>query len=844
MIPWKFCCNNILLRRTRTLLTILSIAGGVAAVVAVLQATAATRSQLDSLHQKLASRVALEIVAADGGAFSEIEDENADDLPPLAQLPGVRAAVSTFRAFTKIVANGEEVRGIALGVDPNQYRFVRDFKITSGRIYADPSEVCVAASVADRMGLKVGDDIRLQSRGLPWPVSRSVVGILEPQGVAALEETASIFLPLTAAARLGRAAGKVTAVQIVLEPKVEPATVATAIKARLPRTLMLTKPASAADMSQPTEALINVSLNVAAALSVVAAIFIVVNTFQISVAERQRQLALLRIVGATTEQIRATMYREALLLGAAGTIVGILLGIAGSTLLAQGVDDVFGYKMPFVAMRLHAILGGVVFGPLVTLVSVWYPARTACDAAPLSILRSATAPRRGIPLRIAVGMGFTALLVSLLMFASASLGILSMWTSIVGIALVLVAGVLFLPTLIRPGSFLLYGPIRRLFPVEAQLGRRQILDNFGRSSLTIAVLFVVTATSTSIGNTTLSVTRDVQLWLDRTITSDFLLRASRPRVDMSETEPVPDDFEARLAAIPGIAAIDRVTFSLITVNGTSATLLVREFPGYESLPMDLREGDPPRVRENLLAGEAVLGTVLAHKLGSKPGDAVRIEASGVSHSVKVTGIAQEYTAGGLMVTMDREAAQRLFLIQQTHVYMIRSDQAATADVGAALRSACRERGLIFQSLSDCRQLVSDMVASVTNRLWLILTLALVIAGFAIVNTLTMNVIEQTRCLGVLRVVGMSRLQVFRMFLFQAFVLGLLALVPGTIMGVVMAFLISISFRGVADHEVAFGINQTLLGGYLIIGLLLSLLAAALPAIRAGRLKPLEAIHEE
>lgn len=132
-----------------------------------------------------------------------------------------------------------------------------------------------------------------------------------------------------------------------------------------------------------------------------------------------------------------------------------------------------------------------------------------------------------------------------------------------------------------------------------------------------------------------------------------------------------------------------------------------------------------------------------------------------------------------------------------------------------------------------------MISGLTDRLWMILILALVIAGFAIVNTLTMNVIEQTRHLGVLRVVGMSRLQVFRMFLLQALVLGLLALLPGAMVGVLMAFLIAVSFRGVADHGVEFDVDPTLVDGYL-----LALLAAALPAIRAGRLKALEAIHEE
>jgi len=419
-----------------------------------------------------------------------------------------------------------------------------------------------------------------------------------------------------------------------------------------------------------------------------------------------------------------------------------------------------------------------------------------------------------------------------------------MWTSIAGIALVQVAGLAVLPAVIRPSSTLLYGVIGRLFAIEAQLGQRQLLDNFGRTSLTTAVLFVVSATSISIGNTTLLLTKDVQSWLDRTLTADFLLRASRPRVDMSESDPIAEEIESQISSIPGIAFVDRLSFSIATINGTTATLMVRQFPDYATLPIDLLEGEPAQIREKLLAGEAVIGSVLANRIGSKPGDFVRIETSDISHSVRVAGIAREYTAGGLMIIMDRAAAQLVYPIQPAQVFGIRTHEAAAADVGSQLRALSREQGLIFQSLADLRNLVRGMISGLTNRLWMILILALVIAGFATVNTLTMNVIEQTRQLGVLRVVGMSRLQVFRMFLLQALVLALVALLPGAMVGVLMAFLITVSFRGVADHGVEFDVDPTLVGGYLMCGILLSLVAAALPAIRAGRLKPLEAIHEE
>ena len=338
----------------------------------------------------------------------------------------------------------------------------------------------------------------------------------------------------------------------------------------------MTHSTSSADLSRPTEAIITVGLNAAAALSVVAAIFIVVNTFQISVAERQRQLALLRIVGATVDQIRSSMYREALLLGSIGTVVGIFAGIIGSRFMAKGMGDIFGFTSTGTPpIRLHAVLAGIVFGPLVTTVSVWFPARTACEAAPLAVLRSAVAPRRGFPLRASLLAGFCVLCVAALMFVFSYLEIAE-WTTIAGLALIVIAGIFCLPSIIRPVSACLFGIIRQLYPVEAQLGQQQLLDNFGRTSLTIAVLFVVSATSVSIGNTSLMITGDVQSWLDRTLTADFLLRASRPRVDMSEASSLPDDLEEQLGSIAGIESIDRVSFSVASVNGTTATLMVRE----------------------------------------------------------------------------------------------------------------------------------------------------------------------------------------------------------------------------------------------------------------------------
>jgi putative ABC transport system permease protein len=839
LIPWAFFCNNLKLRPLRTMLTILSVAGAVAAVVSVLQATAATQIQLHSIRTTFDSTVAMEVVAADTSPFSP------DDFPELAKQPGVAAVVPVFRVFTKVVAGRKDVRCLTTGTDLQQYRAIREFTLLSGRMAENPGEASLEASVADHLEVQPGAEIRIGARGLPWMLTMKVVGIYKLSAADSVDEISAIMTTLADASRLGRAPRKVNALQIVLQNKDEEVDVAERIRASLPRHLIVTKSASAGDLSRPTQAMIGVGLNVAALLSFVAAVFIVFNSFQMSVAERQRQLALMRIVGATVEQVRASLYREAAFLGCIGTVLGILPGIMASNSLTHSMQEVMGFRnMLPVATQPHAILAGLLFGPLVTLLSVWYPARAACDMEPLAALKMTIPKRQHFSRTVAAVAGIGSLLFAVLLFLMTYSGIYADIACILAIAAVEVGGACLLPELIRPSLWIYYRLVSGFFPVEAQLGHRQLIENFDRTALTVAVLFVVSAASVSVGNTTTSLTGNIQSWMERTVTADYLLFASRPTVEMSDAEPLPKELASRIESIPGIRMTNEVTFSLASANGTACVLAVQAFDGYETLPIDLIEGVAADLPQRLRSGEALLGSVLANLLHVKPRDTVSVEVSGAKHVIKIAGIVRDYKAGGLMLEMDSIAARERFPLPSAQVYGIRADNSARSAVGEELKAVAREYGLIFQSLSDLQELVHNLVAGITNRLFLILILALVIAAFAIVNSQTMNVIEQTRHLGMLRVVGMLQSQAFRMFLFQSLILGMLGIVPGMMIGVVMSFLTILSFQGVTDHGVEFVVDVRLLAAYLVCGLLLSLSAAALPAIRAARLKPLEAIHEE
>ncbi|MBL8815024.1 MAG: FtsX-like permease family protein [Planctomyces sp.] len=838
MIPLRLIVSGLVQRPLRSILTVLSVVSAVASVVAVAQAMLATKQQMADFHNAVASRVSFEIVAIEGGEF----DPNT--VPDLKGVKGVASVVPVCTVFTSVSFGERQVRVVGTGIEPELLDDLRDVRLAAGRYYEVAAEACLEKSVADRLGVVVGDKVTIRTRGVPLAASRTVVGIIEFPGLGILEEHGSVFLRSEEAARLNRTKGMASSVYVVVSDSAQEASVRSAVLSLLPSDLVIADKVSPAEIIGPTEVLVDVSLNIVALLSVVAAIFIVVNTFQISVRERQPLFALLRVIGATQGQIRSAMVLEALVFGVVGTVFGIIAGMIGGNLIAGAMKNLYSLPMPVPSTSLVPIAMGVVFGPLVTLISVWYPSRIACGIPPLSIMRALPEVRRGLAVKQLSMAGVVVLAGAVAMLLIARTLRLSSVVSVPGIVGLQIAALLLLPALIRPGVQVVYRVFERFCPVESLLGYQQIVDNFGRSSLTTAVMFIVTAASISIGNSILYVTHDIQTWVDSTVSSDFLLRASRPQIDMSAAEHVPDEVRERLSVFNGLADVDQVSFSLVTVREFTATMAIREFRKYEYLPLSLIEGGNSEVRDGMMNGDVVIGTVLASKLGVHQGDSIRIRMGSIEHEFRIAGVAREYTAGGLMIMIDRAMAMELFPVDSTHVYLIRAQVGKKSETQAIAQKLAAEEGLIFQSLADIRELIQRMVAGITNGLWLILMLSFLIAAFAIVNTLTMNVIEQTRYLGMLRVIGIARGQVFRMFLMQAIALAVVAIIPGVLIGIGMSWTTSVAFEGVSDHAVQFRLDSRLVMGYPIAALTLAVLAASLPSFRAGRLRPLEAVHAD
>jgi putative ABC transport system permease protein len=365
------------------------------------------------------------------------------------------------------------------------------------------------------------------------------------------------------------------------------------------------------------------------------------------------------------------------------------------------------------------------------------------------------------------------------------------------------------------------------------------------------VLYIAVMTGIGLGTMIINNVDDVKKWYQRTlIAGDFTVRVMLPGSQPGLTAEMPDWKQLRDELeheVRGIESLDTIGFLNAQAAGHAIVVVAREFADKEALPLDLYQGWAEEVADALRRGEVVVGTVLAQRSGLKVGDFIEFQTKEGPKKARIAALAVDYLVGGYIVYMRRELASRLFRNDAVNAFAVRAvpdNQVPRAEVEAALRRFANERGLMLHSYAELNQMLDHVLAGVVGSLWGVLVLGFVVAAFGVANTLTMNVLEQTRELALLRVVAMTRRQVRKMILAQAAMIGLVGLGLGTIAGVVTAYSISASMMPLLGYPVDFILHGPLLVGCFLMGLLLVLAAAWLPAERAARLDLLIALQYE
>jgi putative ABC transport system permease protein len=852
MVLWKFTFREIKSRPGRAILTLLSIVISVAAVVAVTVSKNTTHQAYKDMYESVSGRAAFE-VAADQDRFFD---------PRIAKLiertDGVKKVVPLIQLNRRLTFGDKKIFAKVMGVDPAHNDLLQDYDLKQGEFFPkqESSEEQVEQEVAmmevgfaNAMGIKVGDKIKLLvDKGRSIQGTFTVSGLLAPRGTSIFDKVGVVFLPLDTASvyysNYPRGGG-INMANIELKNGADERKVQSQIAALLPAGMQIRTPTARMQMSQDTLKNAEQGLAFAFGLNIVLAIFMIFNTFLMNLGERRRQLSILRAIGTTKKQIMRMLILEGFAMGVTGTALGALLGVLGANLLTAGMMKIYSSSIPPLQITPGPFLLAGALGPIMSLIGVIVPAYMAGKITPLEGMRPMIAENNK---HIHSSYVITAVIVFVTtgsLLAGSIMGYLPL-ALLPSFGVIFTAAIVMLvPIVLKSLSKFTASVLYPLFHVEGQLASRQILRRRARATLTIGILYIAVSMAVSLGITLVNNINDVRTWFDKTMQADFVVRATTGDMASGTALQMPESLVNDIRNIDGVKNVDSLrNIYDVKADNQQVLLLIRGFTDRNNLPLILKEGSMNDVRRGLSKGEVVIGTVLANRLGKKVGDTIKLDTQKGMKQVRIAGIATVYYFGGLVTYMEDRPAKELLGVEGIDAFFVTADPQKVSAVEADMNKLCGEQGLFLHSFAELRLRLNGKLDGVIGSLWGLMGLGFVMGALGMANTLTMNVLEQTRELALLRVVAMTRRQVRKTILAQAAIIGFIGLFTGTIGGMVGSYTINLSSIPLFGHAPDFVIHPILMLSCFLIGMAIILIAALIPAERAARLNLMIALQYE
>jgi putative ABC transport system permease protein len=834
-------------RPARSLLTLLSIIIGAGAIVATYIASDSAKLAQRAMVQNVTGNAQLEIQAAGGGSFDIRE------VLFLKELDGIEVISPSVRRYSTLAtldAQGKPDRKLRvqlLGVDFAEDKKVRNIEHVAGKdpfveAPSDEPEVWCDEGLAKSAGLAVGQEVKLLTK--TGNQSAKIAGLLKSNTAASAFQSAVLMAPTRTIQKWTRSTNKLDVVQLMLSDEKRTQEIQTKIAEKLPQGVYVREPPMRSELANESTVAIQRGLLIATIFSLVMAGFIIFNTFQMNVGERRRQLGILRAIGTTRKQVLWMVLREAAILGVLGSILGCFVGYFGADLLNQSTATLLGISIPSSSVGFLPIALAIACGFLVSLVGASLPAMTAAKASPSEAMKSVSESDSKNLWALWFVIGWIVIALGLLILWASTYQYITVRLGTAGIVMIILGVIFLLPASLPLLTKIAAAPLMAWMPVEAALARRQVLRHPGRSAMTIGILLVAMAMGLGMAFTILDNIRDVQFWYKRTIVGDFFVRAAMPDMSSGHAADMPEGFPEKVAAVDGILTSDTMRFVSARAGELSVIAIVRQFNSPTQDYFDLVQGKEDQVMQGIRQGQVVLGSVLAERAQLNVGDEIELETNEGKVKVPIVGVTNEYLAGGLTLYMQTDQAKRLLSVDGTDAVIVRSDPSKRAQVKESLQKLADSEGLMVQSFQEMADIIENMISGVVGGLWVVLALGALIAAFGLINTLAMNILEQTREIGMLRVIAMTRQQIRRMILAQALIMAFIGILPGVVLGVGVAAAMNLSTLIVTGHAVRFQWYPGFIAGALLAEVLIVIMAAMFPAERAARLNLAKALQYE
>ena len=850
----KFALKGLLSRKLRTALTALAIVLGVAMISGTYVLTDSIDSAFDQIFTDV--RQGSNVVISGKSAFdlsegSGVTEPTLDEslLAEVRELPGVAQAEGSVDSDSTSLI-GKDNKAIVYGGAPNLGFAIPEgdspfnpLRLVQGS-WPGPNEVVIDSGVAKKEGFAIGDEIGVQVEG---PVERlRISGIVEFGSNLSIGGATLAGFDLPTAQRLFEKEGRLDEIAVAAKPGVTDQQLLAQIREILPPDAQaLSGQQQASEDAAETNEFISFLrgfLLAFAGIALFVGSFVIANSLSITIAQRTREFATLRTLGASRRQVLRSIIIEALVVGIVASVIGLFLGL----LLASGLFSLFeavGFTLPNTGLLFEprTVVVALLVGVLVTLIASLRPALRATRVPPIAAVREgATLPPgrfarfRGIGAALTAVAGFAALLYGLFASGLGTTQVL-IWMGL-GALLIFLGVALFSSRLVRPLVAVLGWPATRMGGAAGLLARDNSRRNPQRTASTAAALMIGLALVTLVATLAAGIVNSFRGAVNDLFTGDYAITAQ------NNFSPIPIAAAEAAAKAPGVTDVGNVRTGEVRVFGQTEFATAVD-PGMQQvISMDWVEGSQ-QVFSTLGDDGAFTDDGYAKDHDLRLGSPVRVTfPNGETGTFRIRGIFDPPSGGSPFgpVTISAAAWDAEVPRPKNLYSFVKMTGGATEANQATLDKALAD--FPNAKAQDRETFIDNQISalsSILNILYVLLALSIVVSLFGIVNTLVLTVFERTREIGMLRAIGMTRRQVRRMIRHESVITSLIGAAIGITLGIVLAALL---IARVDFIEFTFPTSQVII--FAIAAILVGILAAIFPARRAAKLNPLEALHYE
>ena len=856
----RIALKSIAFRKTRALLTAMAIVLGVSMISGTYVLTdtidRAFTDILTASYKDTSAVISGREIVKDSASGTATVPESL--LRRVRRLPDVQTAagsVMSERGVKLLDARNEPIgakntEAIAIGVDTSQPRF-NPLHLVTGRWANGPGQVVLDKATAKKQHLAAGDTVGVAAAGGGGARYR-VTGIAKYGDVDSLGGAMLAVFTVPVAQQLTGKAGQLDTISLAARKGVAPERLVREVAPMLPPSAQVKRASDqaksdAADVDEFMK-FFQYFLLAFAAIALFVGSFVIFNTLSITVAQRAREFATLRTMGASRRQVMRSVLLE-------GAIVGVLASAAG---LALGLGLAKGLTALMRALQLQLPQAATVFAPrtaivsmsvgiAITVLATIVPALRATRVPPIAAVREGAAVP---PSRLGAKASGLAVATVVVALAALAVGSFASGLSTGATLLTLGGGVLALfvgvamvaPALVRPMAAVLGAPARRLGGSAGALARGNATRNPARTASTAAALMIGLALVTVVATLGAGLRHSVRSSLDDQIRADYVVTSQTGLPAAATKSGLPTSLPGVGTAAVVLDDRARVGDSDTGVDGVDPEAIARTY--------DFRwtHGSSDAALARLGDDGAIVKKSFADKHHLHVGSAIAMTGpSGRRLTVHVRGVYAPPAFDKIQpvlapVFVSRTAFTATFPRPQLRYAFVRVDRAPSPEAMGAFRQALRRLPGTKVQTKDAW--VSEQAAGINtmlNLLYVLLALSIVVSLFGMVNTLILAVFERTRELGMLRAIGMSRRQVRRMVRHESTITALIGAGLGLPVGL---FLAAIVTRALSEQGLAFAIPVASLAAFVVAAVVAGLVAAVAPARRAARLDVLHALQYE